>query len=579
MMNDEGRRVRDAEAGDGAVAVVARRPREFVVWGLLVALFVGARVWRLDASCLWFDEVFSVHAARHEWGALFKFVALDLVHPPLYYLLLKGWLALVGDGAAAVWWLRLSTVLTATAGVVPFLLLCRELRVRDGAARLALLLWAVNGYLIQHGQQLRMYSLLLLFAFGSLWLFARFSDPGREVRRRDALWLFIVNLLLVYTHYFGWLLVGLEAFYLVIRQRRKLKAFAVVLCALGACFSPWAVMVLGAASEGTGLAQNIGWAARPHLSDILQPFLLLHEPFRFRRNTFEPIVLRVNVWLAVALFVPAFVTLGWRALRQRRRASVPTLEDDTARETARGDTWGKFSGAVAGEGSALTFLLFFSLLPVVVAFVLSRVLPQSIWGLRHLIIIAPAYLLLAASALVSLRPLWLATTIKLLLACWLTLAAMLWLVRRDAPPIWCAWETLARRVVESDAPAIGAAGGGGTSAVKVYAAEELVAYHLWYGMSAVGDERFRVAVVKNLPGLSEDKAFFLPRGFYEVEVADASAALREEHFWVAFRDTTWNAEHPLLRLLSERGYETEPPFEITASGQKAFVVSARRRAR
>ena len=562
--------MRDEEARDGAVAVVAHRPREFVVWGLLVALFVGVRVWRLDASCLWFDEVFSLHTAWHGWRALFEFVALDLVHPPLYYLLLKGWLALVGDGAA-VWWLRLLTVLTATAGVVPFLLLCRELRVRDSAARLAFLLWAVNGYLIQHAQQLRMYSLLLLFALGSLWLFARFSDPGREVRRRDALWLFTVNLLLVYTHYFGWLLVGLEAFYLVIWQRRKLKAFAVVLFALGACFSPWAVMVLGTAREGTGLAQNIGWAARPRLPDIFQPFLLLHEPFRFRRNTHEPLVLRVDAWLAVALFVPTFVALCWRALPLwRRRAGETRPAED---EIARGE-----AGRRAGGSSSLTFLSFFATTPIVITFVLACVLPQSIWGTRHLIIVAPAYLLLAASALVSLRPLWLATTIKLLLASWLTLAAMLWLMRRDAPPIWCAWETLARRVVESDAPAMAAAGGG-TGAVKVYAAEELVAYHLWYGMSAVGNERFRVAVVKNLPGLSEDKAFFLPRGFYEVEVADASAALREEHFWVAFRDTTWNAEHPLLRLLSERGYETEPPFEITASGQKAFVISARRRAR
>ncbi|MCA1556736.1 MAG: hypothetical protein LC747_08620, partial [Acidobacteria bacterium] len=213
--------------------------------------------------------------------------------------------------------------------------------------------------------------------------------------------------------------------------------------------------------------------------------------------------------------------------------------------------------------------------PVIVAFLLARVLPHSIWGTRHLIIIAPVYLLLAAAALVSLRPFWLATTIKLLLACWLTIAAMLWLMRRDAPPIWCAWETLARQVAQTET-SVG-------NEIKVYAFEDLVAYHLWYATSSIdGAKRFRIATVANFPGLPEDKAFFLPRGFDEVTTTDMSAAMREEHFWAAFRvDASGNAEevHPLLRMLSERGYEIERRFEVTASGQKALIISVRQQRR
>jgi len=568
--------------GEGRFERDAPDRRDLVVCALLVALFVGARVWGLDASCLWFDEVFSVHAARHGWGGLLEFVALDLIHPPLFYLLLKVWVALVGG--ESVWWLRLFTVLAETAAVVPFLLLCRELGMRGGGAvRVALLLLAVNGYLIQHAQQLRMYGLLLLFALCSLWLFARFSGGEERSRGRGlvAVALFVANLLLVYTHYFGWLLVGLEGVFLVVWGREKLKAFAVSVLALGVCFAPWVWLVWKASGAGEGLAQNIGWAARPRLPDILQPFLLLHEPFRFRRNTYEPVVLRVDVWLAFAVFVPPFVALGRRALR-RRRAAAQSTGDEAARDAAAlNDAGALSSGRDAGAGlpardaegkTALAFLLFFSVSPVVVAFALARVLPQSIWGTRHLIIVAPVYLLLAAVALVSLRrPVWLAVTLKLLLGCWLTLAAMLWLMRRDAPPVWCAWETLAQRVVEADA------GKGGE--VRVYAAEDLVAYHLWYGLSSTGDGRFRVVSVKNLPGVAEDRAFFLPRGFDEVAAVDASAAMREEHFWVAFRDSSGNAEHALLRLLSERGYEVSTRFEVAASGQRAFILSAKRRGR
>jgi len=550
--------------------MLALKPRDFVLVGLLAALFVAARLWRLDASCLWFDEVFSVHAARHEWRALLDFVALDLIHPPLFYLLLKSWIALTGS--EAVWWLRLFPVLTAAAAIIPVLLLCRELRLRRPVAcQLALLLMCVNGFLIQHAREVRMYSLLFLLAASSLWLFARFSRSDTPQRRRDGLALFAVNLALVYTHYFGWLLVGHELIFLVVWERRRVKVFALMLAALVVCYSPWLLMVWQAAGgAGKGLAQNIGWAVAPRLSEILQPFLLLHEPFRFRQNTHEPPVLRVNVWLALILFVPPLVALGWRLVRPRRLLAAARKLDGETTETARDA--GRFS---ASQNLALTFLIFFSTAPVIVAFVLASVLPHSIWGTRHLIIIAPVYLLLAATALDSLRrPFWLATTIKLLLACWLTVAAMLWLMRPGgAPPIWCAWETLARQVDHSEPS--------GGDEIKVYAFEDLVAYHLWYATSSIdGAQRFRIATVVNLPGLAEDKAFFLPRGFDEVAVTELGAAMREEHFWAAYRVAASGntaAEHPVLRTLSERGYEIERRLEVTASGQKAFMISVRRR--
>jgi hypothetical protein len=440
--------------------------------------------------------------------------------------------------------------------------------------------------------------LLLLLAACSLWLFARYvrATPGGKRQGRLDASLFVVNLLLVYTHYYGWLLVGHELIFVLAWRRRKVLEFALMSGALVVCYSPWLWMLWRASGAGRGLiAQNIGWAVAPRVWEIIQPFLILHEPFRFRQNTWERAVLRVNVWLALVLFGTAFVALGWRVFVRGRRAAARALETGRAGE----------AGDEAGERFASKFLIFFSTAPVVAAFLLSRVLPHSVWGVRHLIIIAPAYLLLAAYALSALRPPWLATTIKLLLACWLALAAMLWFVRQrsDAPPVWCAWETLARRVVEREAAAT-AAGASEVqtgSEVKVYATEDLVAYHLWYALSSgnsdssnsfVGERRFRVARIVNLPGLVEDRAFFLPRGFDEVWRADAGGAggggggvgaasgsegLREEHFWAAFRDTNWNERHPLLRLLAERGYEIEERFEVTASGQKAFIISARRR--
>src|SRR3989440_9280244 len=129
-------------ASGGAARVAAVSRSQIAVWLLLVALYAAARLWRLTAACLWFDEIFSVHAARHAWGGLWSFAAADLIHPPLFYALLKLWAAAGGE---SLFWLRLFPALTSVAALVPFFLLARELRLTRAETNAALLLAAGNG--------------------------------------------------------------------------------------------------------------------------------------------------------------------------------------------------------------------------------------------------------------------------------------------------------------------------------------------------------------------------------------------------------------------------------------------------
>ena len=120
---------------------------------LVVALFIAARIWRLTDSCLWFDEVFGIHAARYDWKQMLQFVAADLIHPPLFYALLKFWIAIGGE---SLLWLRLLSVLLSVAAIIPIVLLCRALKLNSWQTSLALALLAVNGYLIKYAQEVRM---------------------------------------------------------------------------------------------------------------------------------------------------------------------------------------------------------------------------------------------------------------------------------------------------------------------------------------------------------------------------------------------------------------------------------------
>jgi hypothetical protein len=218
----------------------------------------------------------------------------------------------------------------------------------------------------------------------------------------------------------------------------------------------------------------------------------------------------------------------------------------------------------------LAWLLLFALLPSAMAFLASWFLPYSVWGARHLIIVAPSCLILVASALCRLRPVWLKVSLLVVLGCWTAVSASLLVVRREGSYIWCAWETLAQRLPE--------AGRAGGEPVSVYAFEDLVAYHTWFALSRMEAAGFRVEAVKGIDGLREDPAYFLPRGFHEVTTdANGAEAFVEEHFWIAFRDTAWKPESQPLKMLRERGYETGQSFQVTAQGQTAFLVAVRRR--
>src|SRR5436190_16081198 len=226
----------------------------------ILALYIAARLWGLTDSCLWFDEIFSVQAAEHAWNELFAFVALDLIHPPLFYVLLKLWITAGGEGLS---WLRLLPVLFSVVAIAPFVLLCNELGIKFWPRVLALFLLATNGCLIKYSQEVRMYSVLMCLTVFSAWLFVRFYDRGVGLVA-----LTLINLLLVYTHYFGWLVVAAEIVAVGIYKREKLRQIVVMAVVVFAAFLPWIFALWGPAAGGSSLGPNIGWMSRPHGYDV-----------------------------------------------------------------------------------------------------------------------------------------------------------------------------------------------------------------------------------------------------------------------------------------------------------------------
>lgn len=385
-----------------------------------------------------------------------------------------------------------------------------------------------------------MYSLLFLLTCTSLWLFVRFTDSASRVSRVLPP-LLLVNVLLVYSHYYGWVVVIVELLFLLLWRRERVLKFLLTILVAVFSYLPWLYLMTIAREPGRGLAQNIGWVTRPGVGDVAQFFSMLNTPFFFRQSSAGS---RFDIWgisLSLIVFGVPLAILIWRTFKQRRAATR--------------EIWTLFG---------------FVSLPIVLVFILSWVLPHSVWGTRHLIVTAVPYAILAAIALTGLRLAWLKTVCLSLLGFWVILNATATLVKRPPNLTWCTWEPLAQELVKTETHH--------SEPIDVYAFEDLVAYHLWFSFAnarRAGDpQQFRVHVVKGVPGLREDAAYFLPRRFYEIETHDG-ATLRGDSIWLAFRDSQWNTASPPLNVIAAQGFETGRVFELRAQGQQSFLVELR----
>lgn len=508
-----------------------------VCFVLVATLFIAARLWRLTASCLWFDEIFSVHAARHGWTELVRFVAADIIHPPLFYALLKLW---IGIGGESLLWLRLFPALTSIATIVPSFLLFREFRLRPGEVNLALLLLAVNGYLIKYAQEVRMYSLLLFFSLFSFWLFIRFFR-SKNTSKTLLLALCTTNLLLVYTHYSGWLVIALQVTALLLWKRDRCSRFLMTVAIVLLAYIPWLYLITTGNESGKGLTQNIGWVTRPHAADLAQYFTLLNKPFLSIQSSADALYDPLSFCLAILLFGIPIVLCSWRLLR---------------------------SGPNHDSGHSVRMLLLFSLGPALSVFAVSWLLPYSVWGTRHLIVAAGPYSILCALAIRELRPYWTRVTFFLILGSWFLLAGLILVMKRPPDFIWCSWEQLAPRMMSIESSS--------DEVVELYVFEDLVAYQLWFSLSAAQDPKVKVSVVKDFPGVTEDPAYFLPRRFTDIPLRRQFPP-NQDHLWIAFRAPRWDESRPPLSVAKDMGYRVGEVISKRAQGQEAFFVQLQRK--
>ena len=298
-----------------------REPLVLLAWCLLLMLAWGLWLYRLNASDLTFDEAATYFVAHRPLPDILDYLRQAVrEHPPVYYLLIHGWMALAGTSEFS---LRLFSAGVALVGLTLTGWLAR-LAIGRSAGVVGLvpvaLLTVVPG-MAYYARETRMYSLGIVWTVLSAGLFLRDWLPATGWPRRVALVsLVTIHCLALFTHYYLLLPILVQPLVLLITRRwRPLLAWCAVHSLPALAGLAWLRLATGLQMTAAGFWQNITLAVPTrfqvfHLlgkilfSPVVQiRFRLLYGLLAlagggvllalWRRRT-------VGIWLALALLLP-----------------------------------------------------------------------------------------------------------------------------------------------------------------------------------------------------------------------------------------------------------------------------------
>lgn len=316
----------------------------------------------LDARSLWIDEGLTFNRIGQDLAyALSNRIVIDGVTthdtvPALYFAQLYGFVQ--GAGATA-FTVRLFSVLVSLPSV-PLLYILGKRLSNATAGMSAALVGSLAPVYLWYSQEARPYTLLITFSLLSIYALLRVFSVGapRHERIRWGAAYVISTAAMVYTHYSGLFIVGFEAVYLiVVVAGRRRRSALVWLVGAGLLISPVIPFVLS--RMATGAEKDYFFVPLPTiLWDLTNGFAL------------GPSVRAEQVWWVDALFV-AIAAAGLLSLVRR------------------------------GKGGWAAWLIGYLGLPLLTLYAASYIKPLYM-GVRHLLIISPAYYLAVGIGLSAL---------------------------------------------------------------------------------------------------------------------------------------------------------------------------------
>jgi Dolichyl-phosphate-mannose-protein mannosyltransferase len=231
----------------------------------IVLLSWGLLIWQLGQRSLWVDEFLTLQMIQGTPQEVIAAAMADL-HPPLYFLALRGWTAWVGSSDFALRWFSIGIAIVGLA-------LMSQVAQRWAGPRAAVpatLLLGTAPAFIEFGRMARYYSLLLTLSL--LCTIFLLDALDHNNRKRWAAYV-LTGLALLYTFYLSGTLLIAQGLVIVLPAHRRLsvRRGLMIALAIGVGFAPWLLVagrqvarvsgVLGADLARSGLGFVLGIAA------------------------------------------------------------------------------------------------------------------------------------------------------------------------------------------------------------------------------------------------------------------------------------------------------------------------------
>ena len=241
-LDESGTAARDRDVAAPVGAARDRRVLRYVALGFILIVAAFLRFRGIGEASLWADEGLTVRILRLPVGEMLQRIRDWEQTPPLYYYLMRAWVALAGESEAA---LRVPSAIFGIASVgAIYVLASRMFGVASGSTAAALM--AVSPYQIAYSQEARVYALFVLLTIVSCDLFVRVVQQRWP---RSEVFYVLITALLLYTHLYAIFVVAAQNLaylvLLVIRRERAVTVprWVILNVAVAALYAPWAPTV------------------------------------------------------------------------------------------------------------------------------------------------------------------------------------------------------------------------------------------------------------------------------------------------------------------------------------------------
>lgn len=284
--------VKRVDQHDGYPAQAGGR-RALLILALMLVAVAAFRIGTAGYS-LWYDELASLEFARQPVGGLWSSWMLRETNPPLFYTMLSGWIALVGQDDVAV---RLLPIGIGTAGIGAAYGLGRAVGdAKVGLLAAALLSLSALGTDLSH--QVRGYALAqlaVLLACTGMVLYLRRRTPGGLILYGSA------TLIGLYTHTTLAVFAGLAGVTMLWLLRSDRRGQARWLATNVAVLAGWGWWAMISVRQMTMPVTNIAWIATPSWRDAVAMTAQVYLPLYADQPGLAGIILLAALFAGLAV--------------------------------------------------------------------------------------------------------------------------------------------------------------------------------------------------------------------------------------------------------------------------------------